>query len=158
MEDLVRLYAFDVNFNLIILMLAFLVVSSFFSMSETVYSTVSPIRLKTNIEDGKRGSKKALWIVEQYDLTLTTILVGNNLANIALATVSVSFFTSFLPANIIGIMNTLVMTTIILIFGEILPKSIARNHADTISLRISSLFYYIKTNYFYFLGDQKQNN
>ena len=146
MEDLVRLYTFSfssIPLDLSILMLVLLVVSSFFSMSETVFSTVNPIRLKTNIEDGKRGSKKALWIVESYDLTLTTILVGNNLANIALTVVSVSFFTAILPLNLVSIMSTFVMTTVILIFGEIVPKSFARNNADTISLRISSLFYYI---------------
>ena len=146
MEDLVRLYTFSfssIPLDLSILMLVLLVISSFFSMSETVFSTVNPIRLKTNIEDGKRGSKKALWIVESYDLTLTTILVGNNLANIALTVVSVSFFTAILPLNLVSIMSTFVMTTVILIFGEIVPKSFARNNADTISLRISSLFYYI---------------
>ncbi len=146
MEELVRVYAFSftsIPLDLSILMLVLLAISSFFSMSETVYSTVNPIRLKTNIEDGKRGSKKALWIVENYDLTLTTILVGNNLANIALTVVSVSFFTAILPENLVGYMSTFVVTIVVLIFGEIVPKSFARNNADTVSLRISSLFYYI---------------
>ncbi len=147
MEESVRFYllASVLNPNLIIGMLVLLLVSSFFSMSETVFSTVSPIRLKTNIEDGVKGSKKALWITENYDLTLTTILVGNNLANIALATVSVSFFSVIFNDNdmIVKIMNTFVMTTLILIFGEIIPKSFARNNADKVALRISNVFYYI---------------
>lgn len=147
MEDLVRLYILNitVNYNLIILMAALLLVSSFFSMSETVFTSVNPIRLKTNIEDGRRGAKKALWIVEHYDRTLTTILVGNNLANIALTTASLRFFIGLLNDNGVtaDVVSTVVITIVVLIFGEILPKSLAKQHADQISLRISGVFYYI---------------
>ncbi len=147
MEDLVRLYIFNIsiNTNLIILMLGLLLISSFFSMSETVFTSANPIRLKTNIEDGKRGAKKALWIVENYDRTLTTILVGNNLANIALTTASLRFFIGLLQTDGVtaDVVSTIVITITVLIFGEILPKSLAKQHADEISLRISGLFYYI---------------
>ena len=120
-------------------------VSAFFSMTETVYSSVNVIRLKTNIEDGHKESKKALWITEHYDLTLTTILVGNNLANIALATFSVAFFSGIFGNNetLINVINTVVMTTVILIFGEIIPKSSARIYADSIAIKISAVFYFI---------------
>lgn len=126
-------------------MAVLIVVSAFFSMSETVFTTVNPIRLKTNIEDGLRGSKKALWIVEHYDLTLTTILVGNNLANIALTTASLRFFIALLSDNGLNpdIISTISITIVVLIFGEIGPKGTAKNHADQISLKISGLFYYI---------------
>ena len=148
MEESVRLYLLalsDIEFNLIIPMVILVAVSAFFSMSETVFSSVNVIRLKTNIDDGIRGSKKAYWITENFDLTITTILVGNNLANIALATISVSFWSSIFTdqPTVINVMNTVVMTIIILIFGEILPKSFARNHADRIALSISGIFYYI---------------
>lgn len=116
-------------------------------MSETIFSSVSPIRLRTYIEDGKTGSKKALWITEHFDRTITTILVGNNLANIALATISVSVFSDIFNGNetLVGIMNTVVMTTIILIFGEIIPKSFAKANADKLSLMISRGMYWIIT-------------
>jgi CBS domain containing-hemolysin-like protein len=129
-------------------MIIFIIVSAFFSMSETVFSSVNPIRLKTQIEDGKKGSKKALWIAENFDLTITTILVGNNLANIALVTIAVAFWTSIFNGFdnvdfIVGLMNTGVMTIIVLIFGEILPKSFGRLYADELAVKLSSLFYYI---------------
>jgi len=146
LEESVRLYFLaGVNVNLILPMIILIFVSAFFSMSETVFSSVNVIRLKTNIEDGQRGSKKALWITENFDLTITTILVGNNLANIALATISVSFWSSIFVDNatIVNVMNTVVMTIIILIFGEILPKSFARLYADNIAVRISAIFYYL---------------
>ena len=135
----------DISYNLLILMIVLLVISAFFSMSETVFSSVNVIRLKTFIEEGKKGSKKALWITEHFDLTLTTILVGNNLANIALATISFSFFSGIFDGNetIISIMNTFVMTTLILIFGEIVPKSTAKNNAEKLALMISSALYWL---------------
>jgi len=126
-------------------MIGLILVSSFFSMSETVFSSVGQIRLKTFIEEGRNGSKKALWITENFDRTITTILVGNNLANIALATVSVSFFSSIFVDNeaVVNLVNTLVMTTIILIFGEILPKSFAKNNADKLALLLSGILYWL---------------
>lgn len=147
MEELVRLYflAGNISVGLIIPIVLLIFVSAFFSMSETVYSSVNTIRLRTKIEDGVRGSKKALWITENYDLTLTTILVGNNLANIALATISVSFWSSIFVNNdvLVNTANTVIMTILILIFGEILPKSFARKYSDEISVKISGLFYYL---------------
>jgi CBS domain containing-hemolysin-like protein len=126
-------------------MVLFVVASAFFSMSETVFSSANAIRIKTNIEDGIAGSKKAFWIIEHFDLTITTILVGNNLANIALVTISVNFWSSIFVGQevLVNYMNTGVMTIIVLIFGEILPKSFARNYADNIAVRISGVFYYI---------------
>lgn len=128
-------------------MVLLLMVSAFFSMSETVFSSVSSIRLRTYIEEGKQGSKKALWITEHFDRTITTILVGNNLSNIALATISVSVFSDIFNGNqtLVNIMNTFVMTTLILIFGEIIPKSFAKANADRMSIAISGSMYYIIT-------------
>lgn len=114
-------------------------------MSETVFSSVNSIRLKTFIEDGVSGSKKALWIIEHFDRTITTILVGNNLSNIALATISVTFFSQIFTDNptVVNLLNTFVMTTIILIFGEIVPKSFGKNNADKIALFLSGILYWL---------------
>ncbi|MCF7926120.1 MAG: hemolysin family protein [Candidatus Izimaplasma sp.] len=125
-------------------MILLIFVSAFFSMSETIFSSVNPIRLKTYIENDKIGSKKALWITEHFNRTIATILVGNNLANIALATISVSFFASvFTTDTLISVMNTLVMTTIILIFGEIIPKSFGKHNAEKLSLILSGILYWL---------------
>jgi len=117
-------------------------------MTEMAYSSVGKLRLKTLVEKDVNGSKKALWIVEHFDRTLTTLLVGNNLANIALTTVSVILFSGIFESmanadTITTIMNTAVMTIIILIFGEILPKSIAKAHTEKICLKISNLIYFV---------------
>jgi len=135
----------DISPYIFVLLVILLAISSFFSMSETVFSSVSYIRLKTFVEDGIKGSKKALWIEEHFDLTLSTILVGNNLANIAIATISVSIFSSIFTGQetLINVLNTVIMTIIILIFGEIVPKSFAKNNAERISLYISGILYLI---------------
>ncbi|MBU1145135.1 MAG: hemolysin family protein [Firmicutes bacterium] len=137
-----------VTFNptLLVLMLVLLVTSAFFSMTEMAFSAVGRVKLKTLVDQNIKGSKKAYWIVENFDKALTTLLVGNNLSNIALTTVSVILFTGFfrdLPNSdtIITLMNTLVMTTIILIFGEILPKSLAKSYPDKICLFVSGFLY-----------------
>ena len=143
--------AVSFNPSLLVLMIGLLLLSAFFSMTETAYSSVGRLRMKTLVELKKPGSKKALWIVDNYDRTLTTLLVGNNLANIALATVSVILFKGLFSNiedpetadTIISLMNTGVMTIIILIFGEILPKSAAKHNAEKISLWESRIVYFL---------------
>ncbi|MFA6791351.1 MAG: hemolysin family protein [Candidatus Izemoplasmatales bacterium] len=129
-------------------MLVCLVCSAFFSMTEMAYSVVGKVRLKTLIDQNIKGAKKAYWIVENFDRTLTTILVGNNLANIALTTVSVLFFTGLFVDNpnadtIVSIINTIVITIIVLTFGEILPKSLARRYPEKISLFESGFLFFL---------------
>lgn len=141
----------NINPMLLLLMLVLILVSAFFSSTETAYSSVGRLRLKTLVELNKQGSKKALWIVDNFDKTLTTLLVGNNLANIGLATISVIFFTDLFssitdPSNlqtVVSLMNTGVMTVIILIFGEIIPKSLAKSHAENYALRMSRFIFFL---------------
>ncbi len=134
--------------SLLILMIGLLILSAFFSMTETAYSSVGRLRMKTLVELKRSGSKKALWIVDNFDRTLTTLLVGNNLVNIALATVSVILFKGLFSNlenadTVITLMNTGVMTIIILIFGEILPKSVAKTNAEKICLWESGIIYFL---------------
>src|SRR6056297_2101480 len=134
-----------VNPVLLTFMLVLVLLSALFSSTETAYSSVGRLRLKTLVELNKPGSKKALWIVDNFDRSLTTLLVGNNLVNIGLATISVIFFTDLFGGitdpstkqTVVSLMNTGVMTIVILIFGEIIPKSIAKTHSENYSLRMS---------------------
>lgn len=138
-----------VNPTLLVLMLVLVLVSAFFSSTETAYSSVGRLRLKTLVELNRPGSKKALWIVDNFDRTLTTLLVGNNLANIGLATISVIFFTGIFGGiaddstrqTVVSLMNTGVMTVIILIFGEIIPKSLAKTNAEKYALKMSQFIF-----------------
>ena len=130
----------SLNFPLLIAMIILVLLSAFFSMTETVYSTTNTVRLTVLAEEGKKQAQKALWIAEHYDRTLTTILVGNNLVNISLATISVTFFTQLLTnGSIVELVSTLVTTIVVLIFGEITPKTIAKEHADSLAIKLSGV-------------------
>lgn len=126
-----------------ILLISLIFLSAFFSSSETAFSSVNKVRLKKFVDDGRRGSKKALLLVEHdhFDQTLSTILVGNNIVNIAAASISAKLATEIFGGNIGVVISTVVMTILILIFGEILPKSLAREHAESYSLLISNVLY-----------------
>lgn len=129
-------------------MLGLLIASAFFSMAEMAYSSVGKVRMKTLVDQNIPGSKKAYWIAENFDRTLTTLLVGNNLANIALTTVSVVFFNGLFSSipnaeTIVSLLNTVVMTIIILTFGEILPKSFAKKNPEKRALKISGFLYFL---------------
>jgi CBS domain containing-hemolysin-like protein len=134
----------DIAPSSLIILVILLVFSSFFSMSETIFSSLNPIRLKRYIEQHRRGAKRAFWIHSRFDYTLTTILVGNNLVNVALATISASIFAQIFTDSelLVALFNTGVMTTIILIFGEIIPKSFGKMHADEVSMKISGPLYF----------------
>lgn len=144
------LLALTVDFKpvMLFLMLGLLIASAFFSMAEMAYSSVGKVRMKTLVDQNIPGSKKAYWIAENFDRTLTTLLVGNNLANIALTTVSVVFFNGLFSSvpnaeTIVSLLNTVVMTIIILTFGEILPKSFAKKNPEKRALKISAFLYFL---------------
>ncbi len=129
---------------LLAIIIVCIIFSAFFSMSETVFSSVTQAKLKTAVEDRKPGSKKALYLTENFDKTLTTLLVGNNIVNTLMTVLSVPLFSSFIKHdNYVSLVSTAVMTVTLLIFGEITPKTIGKNHADSIVYKISNIVYVI---------------
>lgn len=121
-----------------------LVFSAFFSASETAYSRVNLIRIKNYADEKKKGARRALYIVENFDKTLSTILVGNNLVNIASTTICAYLFSKFIiNPTLSNLLNTVIMTIIILIFGEILPKSIAKNNPEGVALKFSGFLFFL---------------
>ncbi len=127
---------------LLILFVLLLMASAFFSATETAYSSVNLIRLRNYLEEKKKGAKKAVYITEKFDLTLTTILVGNNFVNIAATTVGTFIATrTILNPTWSSIISTILMTLIILTFGEVLPKANAKENAEKIALRNSGIMF-----------------
>jgi Mg2+/Co2+ transporter CorB len=120
---------------LLIVMIALIFCSAFFSMSETAFSSCNLVKLQKAVEDRKGGAKKALHLAEHFEKTITTLLIGNNLVNTALSTVAVTFFSALIINDGISIelISTLVVTVALLIFGEIVPKMIAKNNPETIN-------------------------
>ncbi|MBQ7958518.1 MAG: DUF21 domain-containing protein, partial [Oscillospiraceae bacterium] len=102
----------------IIIIAVLLVFSAFFSASETAFSTCNRIKLKTLAEKGHKGAKRALKIADAFDKTLTTILIGNNIVNIASTSITTTLFFMLFGDEGAGL-ATAVMTVLVLIFGEI---------------------------------------
>lgn len=118
--------------------------SAYFSASEMAFTTVNQTRLRGLADNKVRGARKAIYITEHYDKTLSTILIGNNLVNIGTTTICAYIF-SVLISNptLSNILNTVIMTLIILIFGEILPKSMAKVEPMSFALKTSGIMFVI---------------
>ena len=110
---------------LIIILMGLILMSGFFSATETAFSTLNKIRLKTMVSNGDKKAKRVLELAEDYDKLLSTILIGNNIVNIGSASLATLLFVqSFGDAGVT--ISTIVMTILVLIFGEISPKSLAK--------------------------------
>lgn len=114
--------------------MAFLIIlSAYFSATETAFTSVNRIKLKNMAGDGNMRAKKVLLLEERYDTLLSTILVGNNIANIATTAIATVFF-----VNIYGrygpTISTIVITVTVLIFGEISPKNLAKEYPEKFAM------------------------
>ena len=120
--------------------------SSFFSATETAYSSINRIKLKNMASAGSRKAQKALELAEGYDRLLSTILVGNNVVNILASSLATVLFVQNLGFGDTGVsLSTAVMTVVILIFGEISPKSIAKESPEKFAMAVAGVIGFIQT-------------
>jgi Mg2+/Co2+ transporter CorB len=122
---------------MIFLLLILLALSALFSSSETAFASVNKIRLRAKAEQGDKRAATALQIAERYEDALTAILVGNNIANIGSSSLATVLFTQWV-GDIGPAVATVVMTLLVLTFCEVLPKSYAKSHAETLALHFAS--------------------
>lgn len=115
----------------ILLLLAF---SAYFSASETAFTSLNRVRLRTRAEGGDRRAAQALDLAQDYDRLLTTILIGNNVVNIAATTLSTALFIDLLGSANGPAVSTLVLTVAVLIFGEVSPKSLAKERSESFAM------------------------
>lgn len=108
--------------------------SAWFSSTETAYSSVNKIRLKSKAEDGNLKAKKALILLEQYDKLLSCILIGNNIVNLSASSLGTVLFVKLYPVYGPAI-STVVLTVVVLIFGEITPKTVAKENPERFCIR-----------------------
>ena len=119
--------------------------SAFFSASETAFSSLNQIRLKSRAEDGDSSAARVLAMAEQYDKLLSTILIGNNIVNIAAASIGTIIFTKMLGAERGATVSTIVLTIIVLIFGEVTPKSLAKEMPEKVATAVSPFLVLLMT-------------
>ena len=118
----------------IILMVVLVLFSAYFSATETAFSTMNKTRLRTLAEKGNKRAARVLSLGEKYDTLLSTILIGNNIVNIALASIATLFFVEYVSAENGATLSTAVITVVVLIFGEISPKSIAKDMPERFAM------------------------
>lgn len=117
----------------LIILFILLILSGFFSSAETAFSTVSQIRLQALSEDGNKRAALVLKILSKYGKMLSTILIGNNIVNIASSSLATVFAANVFGSWAIGI-ATGILTILVLLFGEIIPKTWAKLNNEKISL------------------------
>lgn len=131
---------------LIAVLFILLLLSAFFSASETAFTSLSQIRIKSLCQT-KKSARLVLKISENYNRLLSTLLIGNNIVNIASASIATIIFT-FWFGNLGVTLSTIVMTVLVLIFGEITPKSVAKERPEEfamLSVRVLYAFQIIFT-------------
>lgn len=116
--------------------------SALFSSMETAISSVNKIRLKHEAANGKKSAQRTLKLAENFDKTITSILVGNNVVNILLSSLGTVVFTNLMGASGVAV-STAVITVLVLTFGEILPKSMAKQNAESYAVGTSGLLSFI---------------
>ena len=130
-----------------IVMFILVMLSAFFSASETAYTSFNRTKMKNLAAEGNKRAASALKLAESYDKVLSTILIGNNIVNIALSSISTIWFVEAIVdptvKNFATAISTAVITVVVLIFGEISPKSIAKDHAEGFSMAIAPILRFL---------------
>ncbi len=123
----------DSSAGLIIWLVILILCSAYFSATETAFSSLSRIRLKNLAAEGSKKAAMALKLSENYDKLLSSILIGNNVVNITASSLATVLFIKYFP--VYGVTaSTIIMTILVLIFGEISPKSLAKESPEEFAM------------------------
>ncbi len=128
------------NTGLLIVIVILVMLSAFFSSAETAFSSLNRVKLKAMENDSnKKKIEKTLSLAADYDIVLSTILIGNNIVNIASTSIATLFFTGVLGDNsdLGATVSTIVMTIVVLVFGEITPKTVAKEKAESYAVIVT---------------------
>lgn len=126
----------DIIMGIVIAILVLL--SAFFSATETAFSFVNKIRIQHSVDNGNKKAKNALYVIENFDNALTTILICNNIVNLSCSSIA-----TVLCLNLFGDMGSAIATgattLLVLTFGEVIPKCLAKEHCDAFSLKTAGI-------------------
>ncbi|MDO4177230.1 MAG: hemolysin family protein [Bacillota bacterium] len=128
----------------IIAIIILILFSAYFSATETAFTSINKIKLKTMAGDGDKKAEKVLELAEKYDKLLTTILIGNNIVNITMTAIATVLFVGLMAHNGAAV-STIVITVVVLIFGEITPKNIAKEKPESFAMFSAPLISFFMT-------------
>ena len=127
------------NNNTILIILILLVLAySFFSASETAFSSLNRVKIKALANQGNKKAQATLKLDEKFSKLLTTILIGNTIVNVVAASLATVFFTNLYKNNGVAI-SSVVMTIVIMIIGEIIPKNIAKHMPEKFAMSVTPI-------------------
>ena len=132
---------FSIHFYIVLLVIL-LSCSAFFSAAETALTSCSRIRLKQMLLDGNKRAGTVLYLIANYDNALSTILIGNNVVNIGSASIATVLFIQLFGHAELAL-STAVMTILVLVFGEITPKSLAKEKPEAFALTAAPLLKFL---------------
>ena len=125
---------------MLVLVLVFIFLSGFFSLTETAYSSMNKYRMEALAEDGEKRAALCLWIAKKFDFTLNTILIGNNAVNVALSYVSTFLFVKWVPClddSVASLIASVITTIFVYVFGETLPKQLGKRIPNKVAQAVS---------------------
>ena len=122
------------NLVMIVALLALVAMSGYFSATETAFTSLNRIRLKNRAENGDRRAAKTMALAEDYDKLLSTILIGNNIVNNVATTIGAVLFIRLIGETRGPTVSATVLTVVILIFGEVSPKSLAKEYPESFAM------------------------
>lgn len=134
-------------YGTVVILVVLVMLSAFFSASETAFTSANRVKLKTMAQGGNKRAQIALNLAEDYDRLLSTILVGNNVVNIGASSMATGLFLALLSGNqsAATTVSTIVMTIVVLIFGEISPKAIAKENPETVAVAFAPVLLVLRT-------------
>ena len=119
----------------IVIIVICVIMSAYFSATETAFSTFNRIRIKNLAEHGNKRAALVMKLADKYDTLLSTILIGNNIVNILASSMATLLFIHIVRDNDLGsLLSTVVLTVVILIFGEISPKTVAKKRPEAFAM------------------------
>ena len=129
---------------LLAVLVLLILMSGYFSSTETAFSCINKIRLKNMAAAGSKRAAQVLRLAEEYDRLLSTLLIGNNIVNLSAASISTVLFTRWMGESGVPV-STVVLTVVVLIFGEISPKSIAKEQPEKLAMAFAPLLQFFIT-------------
>ncbi len=121
--------------GILIAIICLILLSAFFSATETAFTSSNRIRLKSLATNGSKKAKGVLKLTETFDKLISAILIGNNIVNLSMASLSTIFFMKTLGEDTnYALISTIVITVVVLVFGEITPKFIAKNNPEKMAM------------------------
>ncbi len=126
----------------LVILVVLLLLSGFFSSAETAFTTVNRVRIRSLIDEGNKSAKTTQKILDNYSKMLSTILIGNNIVNIAASSLATTFAINTWGSFAVGI-ATGILTILVLLFGEIVPKNLAMLYSEKIALAYSRVIYFL---------------